>query len=206
MENYVITIARGYGSGGKTIGKMLAERLGIAYYSHELIRMASDESGIHERLFGQADERVRSGLFKQSGVYKGELLSPESDDFVSDDNLFNYQAKVIRELAEKESCVIVGRCADYVLKDRANVVRVFVHAPLESCISTVTEMYGMTRREAEKEILAIDKRRSSYYKHYTGREWNNAENYDLCLNSAELGFERCVEIVEAYLNIRFAGK
>ncbi len=206
MKNFVITISRGYGSGGKTIGKMLAERLGVSYYNRELLRMASEESGIHERFFGKADERVRTGLFKQSGVYKGTLISPDSEDFVSDDNLFNYQAKVIKELAEKESCVIVGRCADYVLKDCANVVRVFVHAPLESCINTVMELYGVSRKEAEKTILTTDKQRSSYYMHYTGKEWHDAENYDLCLNSAELGFEKCVEIVEAYLKIRFQQK
>ena len=203
MENYIITIARGYGSGGKTIGKMLAEKLNISYYNRELLRMASDESGIHERLFGEADERVRPGLFKSSGVYKGELLPPESDDFVSDDNLFNYQAKVIKELAERESCVIVGRCADFVLAGRQNVIRLYVHAPFESCVKTVMEMYGMSRREAEKVITATDRHRSAYYKYYTGRQWNDAGNYDLCLNSAELGFEKCVEIVEAYLNIRF---
>ncbi len=203
MKNYVITIARGYGSGGKTIGKMLAQRLGIAYYNRELLRMASDDSGINEGLFSQADERVKGGLFKQSGVYKGEVLSPNHGDFVSEDNLFNYQAKVIRSLAEKESCVIVGRCADYVLKDCSNLVRVFVHAPMESCTQTVMDLYGLNRKDAEKRILTTDKNRSAYYKRYTGRDWNNAQNYDLCLNSEELGFEKCVELVEAYLKIRF---
>lgn len=204
MENYVITIARGYGSGGKTIGKMLAEKLNVSYYNREILRMASDESGIHERLFSQADERVKPSLLRPSkNVYKGELLPPESDDFVSDDNLFNYQAKIIKGLAEKESCVIVGRCADFVLKGRSNVIRVFVHAPFESCVATVMELYGMSRREAEKVITSTDKHRSAYYKYYTGREWNDARNYDLCLNSAELGFEKCVEIVSSYLQIRF---
>lgn len=203
MRNYVITIARGYGSGGKTIGKMLAERLNISYYNRELLRIASDESGIHERFFDQADERGRTGLFQQSRVYKGEVISPDRSDFVSEDNLFNYQAKAIKNLAEKESCVIVGRCADYVLKDMPNLVRVFVHAPMESCINTVMELYGVSRKEAEKTILATDKSRSSYYKRYTGQEWNNATNYDLCLNSEELGFERSVELIEAYLKIRF---
>lgn len=202
MENYVITIARGYGSGGKTIGKMLAEKLKIPYYNRELLRMASDESGIHERLFGQVDERVKPSLFKSSGVYKGGVLPPESDDFVSDDNLFNFQAKVIQELAERESCVIVGRCADFVLKDRPNIIKIFVHAPFENCVKTVMELYGVSRKEAEKTILATDKHRSAYYKYYTGRNWDDAKNYDLCLNSAELGFEKCVEIVEAYLEIR----
>ena len=204
MDHYVITIARGYGSGGKTIGKMLSEKLDIPFYDRELLRMASDDSGIHERLFGQADERVKPGLRKPFGkVYKGELLPPESDDFVSDDNLFNYQAKIIKELADPCSCVIVGRCADFILQGRTNVVKLFVHAPFESCVKTVMDMYALPQKEAEKKIQDTDRHRSAYYKYYTRRNWDNAQNYDLCLNSAELGFDKCVEIVEAYMNIRF---
>lgn len=204
MDHYVITIARGYGSGGKTIGKMLSEKLDIPFYDRELLRMASDDSGIHERLFGQADERVKPGLRKPFGkVYKGDLLPPESDDFVSDDNLFNYQAKIIKELADTRSCVIVGRCADFILQGRTNVVKLFVHAPFESCVKTVMDMYALPQKEAEKKIQDTDRHRSAYYKYYTGRNWDNAQNYDLCLNSAELGFDKCVEIVEAYMNIRF---
>ena len=205
MDHYVITIARGYGSGGKTIGKMLSEKLDIPFYDRELLRMASDDSGIHERLFGQADERVKPGLRKPFGkVYKGELLPPESDDFVSDDNLFNYQAKIIKELADTRSCVIVGRCADFILQDRPNVIKLFVHAPFESCVKTVMDMYSLPQKEAEKKIQDTDRHRGDYYKYYTGRNWDNAKNYDLCLNSAELGFDKCVEIVEAYMKIRFA--
>ena len=204
MDHYVITIARGYGSGGKTIGKMLSEKLDIPFYDRELLRMASDDSGIHERVFGQADERVKPGLRKPFGkVYKGELLPPESDDFVSDDNLFNYQAKIIKELADTCSCVIVGRCADFILQGRTNVVKLFVHAPFESCVKTVMDMYALPQKEAEKKIQDTDRHRSAYYKYYTRRNWDNAQNYDLCLNSAELGFDKCVEIVEAYMNIRF---
>lgn len=204
MDHYVITIARGYGSGGKTIGKMLSEKLDIPFYDRELLRMASDDSGIHERLFGQADERVKPGLRKPFGrVYKGELLPPESDDFISDDNLFNYQAKIIKELADTCSCVIVGRCADFILQGRTNVVKLFVHAPFESCVKTVMDMYALPQKEAEKKIQDTDRHRSAYYKYYTGINWDNAQNYDLCLNSAELGFDKCVEIVEAYMNIRF---
>ena len=180
MDHYVITIARGYGSGGKTIGKMLSEKLDIPFYDRELLRMASDDSGIHERLFGQADERVKPGLRKPFGkVYKGELLPPESDDFVSDDNLFNYQAKIIKELADTCSCVIVGRCADFILQGRTNVVKLFVHAPFESCVKTVMDMYALPQKEAEKKIQDTDRHRSAYYKYYTRRNWDNAQNYDL---------------------------
>ena len=205
MNKYVITIARGYGSGGRTIGKMLAEELGINFYDRELLRLASDDSGINEELFAKADEKLKKSLlFKIARkAYKGELIPPDRDDFVSNDNLFNYQAKIIKELAEQESCVIVGRAADYILKDYDNVVKVFVHAPLEACINTLTEMTGSPRKDIIKQIETIDKHRAEYYKYYTGRNWEDAKNYDLCLNSSQLGFKKCVEIVKAYLDIRF---
>ncbi len=204
MQNTVITIARGYGSGGKTIGKMLAEDLGIHFYDRELLRLASDDSGIHERLFGQADEKIKKSLFMPgTHIYKGELFPPESDEFVSNDNLFNYQAKIIKELASTHSCVIVGRCADYVLKEMDNVARIFVYAPFESCVQTVMDMYTMERRAAEKVVTSTDKHRSAYYKYYTGQDWDNAKNYDLSLNSEQLGFEKCVEIIKGYLKVRF---
>ena len=204
MQNTVITIARGYGSGGKTIGKMLAEDLGIHFYDRELLRLASDDSGIQERLFGQADEKIKKSLFMPgTHIYKGELFPPESDEFVSNDNLFNYQAKIIKELASTHSCVIVGRCADYVLKEMDNVARIFVYAPFESCVQTVMDMYTMERRAAEKVVTSTDKHRSAYYKYYTGQDWDNAKNYDLSLNSEQLGFEKCVEIIKGYLKVRF---
>ena len=125
----VITIARQYGSGGRTVGEMLSKDMGIHYYDKELIKLASEESGINERLFVNADEKIKmTKLFKMvKNIYTGQLIPPESDDFVSDKNLFNYQAKVIKNLAEEESCFIVGRCADYVLKDYDNVLSVFEH-------------------------------------------------------------------------------
>lgn len=205
MDKYVITIARGYGSGGRTIGKMLSESLGIPYYDRDLLRLASDDSGINEKLFAQADEKIKKSLLFNiaKNVYKGELIPPDSDDFVSNDNLFNYQAKIIKELANTQSCIIIGRCADFVLKDYKNVVKVFVHAPLEDCINTLKEMTGNSEKEIVKKIASIDKHRSDYYKYYTGRNWDDAKNYDLCLNSSNLGFEKCVDIVKAYLDIRF---
>lgn len=205
MEKVIITIARQYGSGGKTIGQMLAKDMGIPFYSREILRMASDDSGIREELFNQADERLRSNpLFGASKkVYTGGLISPESDDFVSSENLFNYQAKIIKELAEKGSCVIVGRCADFVLKDRADVVSVFVHAPADYCMERAMERNDMSRKEMEKFIARTDKYRGDFYHYYTGNVWNDARNYDLCLNSSKLGFEKCVEEIKAYIKVRF---
>ena len=201
----VITIARQYGSGGRTVGEMLSKDMGIHYYDKELIKLASEESGINERLFVNADEKIKmTKLFKMvKNIYTGQLIPPESDDFVSDKNLFNYQAKVIKNLAEEESCVIVGRCADYVLKDYDNVLSVFVHAPKDYYMEQAAKKVSMPSKELEKYIAKIDKRRADYYKFYTGREWTDARNYDLCLDSSKLGFERCVEEIKAYIKVRF---
>ena len=162
MEKYVITIARGYGSGGRTMGKMLAKELGINFYDREILRLASDDSGINEELFARADEKLKGSILYKvaKNVYKGELIPPDSDKFVSNDNLFNYQAKVLKELAQKESYVVIGRCADYILKDQPNIIRIFVHAPMEHCIDVVEDMSSMSRKEIEQFILKTDKYRS----------------------------------------------
>ncbi len=207
MEKYVITIARQYGSGGRTIGEMLADKLGVHFYDKELMKLASEESGINERLFNTADEKVKqsvfSKMFKTEKAYKGDVISPESGEFISDDNLFNYQAKVVKELAEKENCVIVGRCADYVLKDYDHVLSVFIHGPKDFCMQEAAKKINLTGKELERFIAKTDKERADYYKYYTGREWTDARNYDLCLDSSKLGFERCVEEIIAYMNVRF---
>lgn len=203
MDKFIVTIARGYGSGGKTIGKMLADKLGARFYDKELLRLASDASGINEALFGESDEKTSSGVFKKPKVYKGEIISPSESKFTSEENLFNYQAMVIKHLAAESPCVIVGRCADYVLRDDPSVVRVFVYADEENCIKNVADVRGITdRREAIKRITSIDKERAAYYKAHTGREWIDARNYDLCLNSGNLGFEKCVEIISDFIKIK----
>lgn len=205
MENIIITIARQYGSGGKTIGKMLAEELGISFYDRDILRLASEDSGINETLFAQADEKLRkTNLFRISkDVYEGELIPPASDDFVSDKNLFNYQAKVIKRLAQTESCVIVGRCADFILQDYPNVISIFIHASSKFCLDAAMERNSMTIKEMEKYIARTNKYRGDYYKYYTGHTWTDARNYDLCLNSGKMGFETCVEEILSYRRIRF---
>ena len=201
----VITIARSYGSGGKTLGKLLADKMGINCYDREIIRMASDSSGINEELFGRVDEKLKkSPLFGivRSNPYKGNgVIPPESSNFVSDDNLFNYQAQVIKELAEKESCVIIGRCADYVLKDNPNVIRLYLYAPLEDCIKRVMAQNSITEKETIKKIEMIDKYRSDYYKYYTGKEWNDARNYDFCLNTTSMSYEKLIQVVENIISL-----
>lgn len=205
MDKFVITIARCYGSGGRTIGKMLSERLSVPFLDRELIKRASEESGINEALFGQSDEKTKSGLFQKKSVYTGGMISPDKKAFTGEENLFNYQAAAIKQFAQEGSCIIVGRCADYVLKEMPNVIRVFVYADNEACLKNVAEVKGVTDiKEAQKMINSIDKERAQYYRAHTGREWNDARNYDLCLNSGELGFEKCVDIIANYLKIRLS--
>ena len=147
---------------------------------------------------------MKKSIFKHKNK-SDEISSPNSGNFTSEDNLFNFQAKVIRELADKESCVIIGRAADYVLRDRDNVVKVFVFADKDFCINKVLELFPVKdSAEASALIEKTDRERESYYKYHTGNEWDNARNYDLCLNSSQLGFEKCVDIISEYLKIRFS--
>ena len=203
MEHTVITIARSYGSGGKTLGKLLADELGIHCYDRELLRMASEQSGINEALFGKVDEKVKTmPLFRISkNIYKGEVLPPDSDDYTSDDNLFNYQAKCIKELAKTESCIIIGRCADFILKDEPNVIKLFFYASREDCIKRTMAQSGGTEREIIKKIEKRDKYRSDYYKYHTGRDWNDARNYDFCLNTSSTSYDKLVKVVKDYIEI-----
>ena len=204
MKKTVITIARSYGRGGRTLGKLLAEQLGINCYDREILRMASDASGINEALFGQADERLkRSPLFGilKKNPYKGGVIPPENSDFVSDDNLFNYQAKVIKELAAQESCVIIGRCADYVLRDDPDVIKLYFCAPKKDCVARVMNQNGLSEKEAERRIEKIDKYRAEYYRYYTGRDWNDARNYNFCLDTTSMSYEKLVEVVKNFIQI-----
>ena len=204
MKKTVITIARSYGRGGRTLGKLLAEQLGINCYDREILRMASDASGINEALFGQADERLkRSPLFGilKKNPYKGGVIPPENSDFVSDDNLFNYQAKVIKELAAQESCVIIGRCADYLLRDDPDVIKLYFCAPKKDCVARVMNQNGLSEKEAERRIEKIDKYRAEYYRYYTGRDWNDARNYNFCLDTTSMSYEKLVEVVTNFIQI-----
>ena len=197
----IITIARGMGSGGRTIGKMLSDKLGIKYYDKDLIKLASEDSGINENFFRLVDEKIKVSFIKRSGVYKGGVLSPDSRSFTSDKNLFNFQAKIIKELAEKEPAVIVGRCADYILKDRNDVVKVYIYCNTDTAIHNVIEAYGGNEKNARKLIHETDRRRSEYYRHYTGRDWHRADNYNLCLDTSRLDYDTCVDVICSYIDI-----
>ncbi len=204
-DRFVLALTRTCGSGATIIGRMLAEEYGIGFYDKKILRMASDDSGISEELFAKADETMKKSLLYSvtKKVYNGEIIPPESPDYTKNDNLFAFQAKVLKELAERESFVCIGRAADYVLRDFPHVVSIFVYAPLEKCIQTEMARLDMSRKEAEKHILDMDKYRRAYYKYHTGKEWESPYNYDLCLNTGELSYEQCVQVVVDYLKVKF---
>ncbi|MCI6715489.1 MAG: cytidylate kinase-like family protein, partial [Lachnospiraceae bacterium] len=197
MGNYVITIARGFGSGGKAIGTKLAEELGIPCYERQLIDMASEYSGINKQLFAEVDEKLRGNyvmkhLMKIPYTY---VVEPSDKEFTSDVNLFNIQSEIIRELAKTESFVVIGKCADYILKDQPNVISVYVEAPEKDCIETVMDRMQVSESRAKELVHKTDKYRSDYYKYYTrGKNWKDPVNYDLTLNSSKVGWDNCVAL------------
>ncbi len=208
MDNYVIAIARSFGSGGKAIGTQLAEELGIPCYERQLIDMASEYSGINKQLFAEVDEKLRGSyamkhLMKIPYTY---VVEPSDKEFTSDINLFNIQSEIIRELAKTESFVVMGKCADYILRDKPNVVSVFVDAPESDCIATVMDRMQVSENKAKELIHKTDKYRADYYKYYTrGRKWKDALNYDLMLNSSKIGWDNCVKLIKEYLNMKRSG-
>ena len=210
MKPYVITIARGFGSGGKQIGMALSGQLGIPCYESQILSMASDDSGINKDLFFQVDERLRGphivkGLTKAKNT--DHIVEPTEKSFISDVNLFNIQARIIRELALAQSCIIIGKCANYLLRSYDNVVSVYIEAPRKDCVESVTKLLGVTEDEAHKMIYRTDKYRADYYKYYTGGEtWTNPVLYDIVLNSARLGRDKCAQLIVDCVKIKLGSK
>ena len=199
MKNFVITIARGFGSGGKQIGLKIASDLHIKLMDKELLQLASIESGINEELFALADEKLNRRLLMQIPDREnyGNVLTPENNKFVSDINLFNYQVKILKMLAQTESFIVMGKAANFVMRDLPNVLSVSIQAPFDTCVKAIIERSDMTEPEAARAVRHTDKYRSDYHKYYTGENWKDPLGYDLCLNSARLGRDKCVEIIKA---------
>lgn len=206
MRNYVITIARGFGSGGKDIGERLSKALGIPCYERQILTMASDQSGIDESVFVETDEKLR-GKYIANFLRKipvTGVVEAWDKAFVSDVNVFNIQAEIIRSLARTESCIIIGKCADYVLRDYDNVISIYVEASREKCVESIREKMHVSKERANQLIHSTDKYRAKYYNYYTGgRDWTNPINYDMTLNSGRIGREKCVEIIKNYVQLKF---
>lgn len=188
MKNRIITISREFGSGGRTIGKMVAEKLGIPCYDAEIIQKMADETGFAPDYVKEAGE-YSPGSFL-SAAFSNRMFGPTNEDI-----LWQHQYRVITELAEKGPCVIVGRCADYILEDKADCLKVFIHADLEFRAKRIVEVYGERAESPEERIKDKDKRRAAYHRFYTNMKWGYAQNYDLTLNSGVLGIDNCVDII-----------
>lgn len=206
MENYVITIARGFGSGGKQVGLELSKLLGIPCYESQILSMASNYSGVSKDLFFQVDEKLRGyHLIKRlmRANNKDDIVEPTEKSFFSDVNLYNIQSKMIRELAKIQSCIIIGKCANHLLRDYDNTVSVYIEAPRAFCVKRIVERLGVTEDEAHKMIYQTDKYRADYYKYYTGGEnWTNPVLYDMTLNTERMGIERAAQLITEYLKIK----
>ena len=205
-RHYVITIERQYGSGGRLTGERLAKELGIHFYDEEILKMTSETSAIGEQYFRLADEKAGNKLlYRIVTSLKPDLSEPAKTGhrITSPGNLFRFQSSVIRQLASSESCIIVGRCGNYVLQDQLeDVIRIFVYAEMPTRIERVMEVDKVDEAEAIRRIRRIDKERTEYHRYFTGREWMDMENYDLPINASRISYDQMIELIKGYLRLR----
>ena len=204
MDNLVITIGRQFGSGGHQVGKKLAEELGINYYDKEILNVAAKESGLCQTLFENHDEKP-TGSFLYSLVMDTYSMGYNSGSYLDmplNHKVFLAQFDAIKKLAERESCVIVGRCADYALEEFDNVFHVFIHADMDYRVKNVMNYNSVNEAKAKDIVNKNDKQRASYYNYYTSKRWGDSKGYDLCLNSALLGVDGCVELIKRMIEIK----
>lgn len=203
-NNMIITIGRQYGSGGYEIGKKLASNLGVELYDKEMLKRAAKESGLCEELFETHDEKPTNSFLYSlvMDTYSLGYSSGTYADMPINHKVFLAQFDTIKKIADEGPCVMVGRCADYALEDYKNVINIFIYADLEQRIRRVAREFDITDAKAKDMITKTDKKRASYYNYYTNKEWGNAKGYDLCLNSAKLGIDGTVKVIEEYMKIR----
>ena len=199
MSNLIITIGRQFGSGGREIGKRLAEELGIEFYDRSLITAAAKKSGFSEELFEMMDKRATNSLLYSLSMFGGSGVNGMS----LTDQLYLTQANLIREFADKSSCVIVGRCADHILREYPNRFDLFISAPIEDRIRRIQsspdrEFEG--NKSPQSTLDKMDKQRATYYNYYTGKVWGKADHYDLCVNAGRLGIDKSVELILNFVN------
>ncbi len=196
MSNHpIITISRQYGSGGREVGHMLSELLSIPYYDNELITIAAEESGFSPELFKNADKNASNSLLFSLSMYGS--ASSTNFHMPLGDQVFVIQSDIIKKVADQGPCIIVGRCADYTLKDRPNCLSVFLRAPLETRIKHAIESYGVDPDKARDIITKTDKKRSVYYSHFTGSKWGSSENYHMIIDTSRVGIEETAKAIAA---------
>ena len=192
MKKNIITISRQFGSGGRTVGRQLAERLNIPFYDRELVKQVAEETGFDTKFIQENGEFSPSKSIFSFAVSQG--VPCMQNGLSVSDFIFCMQRQVILKLAEKP-CVIVGRGADYILRDRDDVFDVFIHASMENRADRIVRLYGESEKKPEQRLADKDKKRKIYYKHYTDREWGDAKNYDMCLDSGRIGIDKCVDLI-----------
>ena len=198
---YTITISRQFGSGGKEIGKALADKLGIDFYDKELISLAAKESGYDPKIFENVDERATNSLLYSlsMGLYPVGNGFSSMGDLPVNDQLYMLQHKIIKKLANEKPCIFVGRCADYVLKDNPKCINIFLYADLDYRVKRTIERNGVDPDRAEQAVNKADKTRANYYSFYSGKKWGRPENYHLCINTGILTTNQCVDIITNYI-------
>lgn len=202
--NFAITIGRQLGSGGREIGKKIAEELGIAFYDKELLQIASRESGLGKEFFEEMDEKkshsIFGGLLNLQNTFSDEFYT---NYYLSNETLFKIQSDVIRNLAERESCLFLGRCADYVLKDSPRCLNIFISADPEERIRRTATLRQVSETKAREIIIKTDKKRAEYYRFYSNKTWGAAESYHLCINSSVLGIEETAAFLLRFIRQKF---
>ncbi len=204
MKKVIITIGRQLGSNGREIGKRLAKALNIPFYDKELIAEAAKQSGLSEKLFENADEKPTNSFLYSlvMSVQPGADLYTHYNDLINNDSIFKIQSDIINGIADKGSCIIVGRCADYVLRDRAELVKVFIHAGLDTRIKRIAERDKVSEKDARNAVLKADKRRGNYYNFYTNEVWGDVKNYDIAIDSGKINLDACAELLKKYVEIK----
>lgn len=199
----IITIGRQLGSNGKIIGKLLADRLGYKFYDKEKIAEIAKEKGLNLALFNGLDEKPTNSLLYSlvMGVQTGKGLYYQYNDILNGDNVFRIQADIVKTIAKDDDCVIVGRCADYILRNNENLTKIFLYADQSFRVKTIVERNGVSEKEATSAISKADKRRANFYNFYTNKTWGDMENYDLSINTAKLSKEGVVDLISNYLKI-----
>ncbi|HNW51976.1 MAG TPA: cytidylate kinase-like family protein [Prolixibacteraceae bacterium] len=198
-EKFIISIGRQFGSGGREIGEKLAASLEFSFYDKELIQLASEQSGLGKEFFEKADEKTSfsflGGLFGAHNNFSNEMYS---NSYLSNEALFKLQSDVISDLAQKQSCVFIGRCADYVLKDHPHCLNIFISADMDDRIKRIIRKQNIPENKAADLIEKTDKKRASYYNYYSNKVWGAADSYHLCINSSVLGIDGTVEAIRDF--------
>ncbi len=213
MDKFIVTIAREYCSGGQKIGTRLAEELGVNCYNSEMFSLVSNNENMKDDVVSQ-DARIKdTSLFDVAKEFYNEPLPEQrlnedltakvgDDDLVLIRNLYDYQSEIITELANRESCVIVGRCANYILRNNPDAINVFVHAPIGFKLKRASSKHYMPENELRNYLAKVDERKADYYFKYTGCEWTDIKNYDLSLDTSQLGISGCVEMIKSFIEIK----